>query len=238
MTGDARTPADPSDPGRGADVSAAGRRAVRIGLTGPIGCGKSTVAGWLAARGAVAIDADAVARAVVEPGEPALDLVLARFGDVVRASDRSLDRAALGRIVFADRDALRDLEAIIHPAVRPRILAAIAAADAAGARAVVIEAIKLVEGGLAALCDEVWLVTCSPDEQRARLAGRGVAPDDAARRMAAQGDIAARVGPVVTRTIEAGMDRSAVEALVAEAYAATLAAAGVASGGSRNKDSP
>ena len=200
-------------------------RAVRIGLTGPIGCGKSTVAGWLAARGAVAIDADAVARAVVEPGEPALALVLERFGDVVRAPDGSVDRGALGRIVFADPAALRDLEAIVHPAVRPRILAAIEAADGAGARAVVIEAIRLLEGGLAGLCDETWLVTCAPDEQRARLAGRGVATDDAERRIAAQGDMAARLGPMATRILDTSGDRAATEELVANAYAAALAAA-------------
>jgi dephospho-CoA kinase len=218
----------------GAEEPALARRAIRIGITGPIGCGKSTVAGWLAARGAVAIDADAEARAVLEPGEPALALVLARFGDVVRASDGSLDRAALGRIVFLDPGALRDLEAIVHPAVRPRILAASGAADAAGAPAVVIEAIKLVEGGLAAFCDEVWLVTCSPDEQRGRLAGRGVAPDDAARRIAAQGQIAARLAPAATRIIDAGGDRSEAEARVAEAYAAAIAAdAAGGAGGAR-----
>jgi dephospho-CoA kinase len=207
-----------------AEEPAPARRAIRIGITGPIGCGKSTVAGWLAARGAVAIDADAEARAVVEPGEPALALVLARFGDVVRASDGSLDRAALGRIVFADAGALRDLEAIVHPAVRPRILAAIAAADEAGAPAVVIEAIKLVEGGLTSFCDEVWLVTCSPDEQLARLAGRGVGADDAARRIAAQGQVAARLAPAATRIIDVGGDRAAAEARVEEAYAAAMAA--------------
>jgi dephospho-CoA kinase len=122
-------------------------RAVRIGLTGPIGCGKSTVGGWLAARGANVIDADAEARAVTAAGQPAHDAILERFGDVLRGPDGTLDRAALARLVFSDAAALRDLEAIVHPAVRPRILAAIRAADAAGARAVVIEAIKLVEGG-------------------------------------------------------------------------------------------
>src|SRR5437870_308144 len=116
---------------------------IRIGLTGAIGCGKSTVAGWLGELGAFVVDADIVAREVVEPGEPALDAVVARFGPDVVRDDGSLDRAALGRIVFADPAALRDLEAIVHPAVRPRILAAVAAAERAGARAVVIEAIKL-----------------------------------------------------------------------------------------------
>jgi len=197
---------------------------VRIGITGPIGCGKSTVAGWLAARGAVRIDADAVARAVVEPGEPALALVFVRFGEAVRAADGTLDRAALARIVFADPDSLDDLEAIVHPAVRPRVLAAIEAAETAGAPAVVVEAIKLVEGGLAALCDETWLVTCTPDEQRARLAGRGVAPDDAARRIAAQADMAMRLAPMVTRLLDTSGDRATAEARLVEAYAAALAA--------------
>jgi dephospho-CoA kinase len=90
---------------------AAAGRALRIGLTGPIGCGKSTVAGWLAARGAVVVNADAVARAVTAPGEPAHEDVLARFGDAVRGPDGTLDRAALARLVFADAAGLRDLEA-------------------------------------------------------------------------------------------------------------------------------
>lgn len=162
------------------------RRAVRIGLTGPIGCGKSTIAGWLAGLGAAVIDADAEARAVVEPGQPALARVLERFGGGVRAMDGSLDRGALGRIVFADPAALRDLEAIIHPAVRPRIVAAIAAAEAGGARSVVVEAIRLVGGELEALCDEVWFVECSEVNERTRLLGRGMARDDALRRIAAQ----------------------------------------------------
>jgi dephospho-CoA kinase len=198
-------------------------RAVRIGITGPIGCGKSTVAGWLAARGAVVVDADAVARAVTAPGEPAHDAILARFGDGVRGPDGALDRAALARLVFADPAALRDLEAIVHPAVRPRILAEIAEADTAGAPAVVIEAIKLVEGGLAALCDEVWLVDCSPAAQRARLLARGVAEDDANRRIAAQEGLRERVASLPGVVIvDASGDRDATESAVSSAYAATL----------------
>jgi dephospho-CoA kinase len=190
-------------------------RPVRIGLTGPIGCGKSTVARWLGERpGVVVIDADQVAREVVEPGEPALEAVLARFGTDLRRSDGSLDRAALGRIAFADPSALHDLEAIVHPAVRPRILAAIATAEAEGAAAVVIEAIKLMEGGLAADCDEVWLVTCDPAVQRARLLGRGSTPEDAAQRIAAQAGFAERVASVVTRVIEASGDPAETRSMV------------------------
>lgn len=201
-------------------------RAVRIGLTGPIGCGKSTVAGWLAARGAVALDADAVARAVTAPGAAAHDAILDRFGDAVRGPDGTLDRAALARLVFADPAALADLEAIVHPAVRARILAALEDADRAGARAVVVEAIKLVEGGLAGLCDEVWLVACAPAIQRERLAGRGMAAADVERRIAAQGDIVGRVLPRATRVLETDGEPADVEAAAAAALAAALAGVG------------
>ena len=195
---------------------------VRIGLTGPIGCGKSTVASWLGERaGVVVIDADQVARDVLEPGQPALVAVIARFGSGLVGPDGSLDRAALGRIVFADPAALRDLEAIVHPAVRPRILAAIAQAAAEGVVAVVIEAIKLVEGGLAALCDEVWLVTCDPAVQRERVVGRGTEPADAERRIAAQGDLTERLRPAATRVIDTSGTLADTRAIVADAYEAT-----------------
>ncbi len=180
----------------------AGRRARRIGLTGPIGCGKSTIAGWLAERGAFVVDADAVARVVTAPGEPAHDAVLARFGDPVRGPDGSLDRAALGRIVFREPDRLAELEAIVHPAVRPRILAAFEAADASGAPAIVVEAIKLVEGGLAALCDEVWLVVCDPGVQRERVIFRGSSASDADQRIAAQDGLVERLRAVADRVID------------------------------------
>lgn len=165
-----------------------------IGITGPIGCGKSTVLGWLAVLdGVTAIDADETAREVLAPGTLEVEAVYVRFGSTLRRRDGTLDRGALGRIVFADAAALRELEAIVHPAVRGRILAAITAADARGDRAVVIEAIKLVEGGLADLCDEVWLVTCDQATQLERLVGRGVTIDDARARMAIQAGLDTRV---------------------------------------------
>lgn len=198
------------------------RRSLRIGLTGPIGCGKSTVAGWLAEEGAAVVDADEVAREVTAPGEPAVAEIAARFGRDVMRADGSLDRAALARIVFADEQRLRELESIVHPAVRPRLLAAVEAAEESGAPIVAIEAIKLVEGGLAALCDEVWLVTCDPGEQRARLAGRGVYPADADRRIAAQGAIVDRLRPVATRVIDTtGTSAEARAVVAAAARAAT-----------------
>jgi dephospho-CoA kinase len=176
-------------------------KTLRIGITGPIGCGKSTVAGMLAEHGAAVIDADQAARAAYEETS-VREAVVARFGKGVRRADGSIDRAALARIVFEDPAALRHLEAIVHPAVRPRILAGIDAAEARGAPAVVVEAIKLVEGGLAELCDEVWLVTCDAPVQRGRLRERGVPDDDAERRIAAQRHLRDRVEPRATRRID------------------------------------
>ena len=202
------------------------QRALRIGLTGPIGCGKSTVAGWLAERGAVVVDADRVAREVSELGGPAYAGIVEAFGPAILTPDGALDRAALARRVFADPAELRRLEAIVHPTVRPRILAAFSEADAAGAPAVVVEAIKLVEGGLAAHCDEVWLVRCGPAAQRVRLAARGVAPDDAERRLAAQGDLEARLAPAATRIVDTDGDPGTARERAMAAYEAALAARG------------
>jgi dephospho-CoA kinase len=197
---------------------------VRIGLTGPIGCGKSTIAGWLREFGAAVVDADVVAREVVEPGEPAFERVVSRFGPSIVRGDGSLDRSALGRIVFADRTALEDLEAIVHPAVRPRIIDAVAAAERADAPAVVIEAIKLVEAGYARECDEVWVVTCTAAAQRSRLEGRGVARADAEQRVAAQGsDLSARLEEAATRVIDTS---GAIESVRAEVESLYRAVAG------------
>ena len=200
---------------------------VRIGVTGPIGCGKSQVARWLEELGARAVDADLVAREVAAPGTPVHDAILARFGAAVTAPDGTVDRAALGRVVFADPPALRDLEALVHPAVRRRILAAMEDAEAAGVAAIVVEAIKLVEGGLAAFCDEVWLVTCDPDAQRRRLAARGTPPAEAEQRMAAQAGLATRLRPLATRGLDtsggAGETREAVARALTAATGATSA---------------
>jgi dephospho-CoA kinase len=181
--------------GAGAPVT----RPVRIGLTGPIGCGKSTIAGWLREAGGVAVDADEIARAVTAPGEPTLPLIRERFGDEVFDGSGQLDRSALAQIVFDDPEALADLEQIVHPRVRQRIEAAVADAEGRGAPFVAIEAIKLVEAGYAAQCDEVWLVECGPDAQRDRLTARGMPSADAERRVAAQGvDLAERLSAVAT----------------------------------------
>ena len=192
-------------------------RTVRIGITGPIGCGKSQVARWLSERGAVVVDADVVARDATAPGTRAHAAILRRFGPPVAAPDGTLDRAALGRVVFGDPAALRTLEAIVHPEVRPRILEAIAAAEAYATPAVVIEAIKLVEGGLAGLCDEVWLVTCDADCQLDRLVGRGMTEADARQRIDAQAGLVERLRPQATRIVDTSGDEAATRVLVDEA---------------------
>jgi dephospho-CoA kinase len=198
------------------------RRTVRIGLTGPIGCGKSTVAAWLAARGAVVVDADAIAREVTD--EPTVRAeIVAAFGPAVVGPDGWLNRGALAAAVFGDAVALARLEALTHPHVRGPIEAAVAAAEAEGAPAVVIEAIKLVEGGLAAACDEVWLVTCDAASQAARLAGRGVSAADAAQRVTAQGDIRERLAPDATRVLMTDGAPDEVRAAALAAYDEALA---------------
>ena len=196
---------------------------VRIGITGPIGCGKSTVAGWLRELGATIVDADELAREATAPGEPALAAVFDRFGARFRRPNGTLDRVALGRLVFSDPAGLAALEAIVHPAVRARIEAAIAAAEEAGATAIAIEAIKLVEGGLAEICDEVWLVTCDPERQLERLLARGADEAEAAQRIAAQADPARRLRPAATTVIDTSGDAEDTRRSVHDVWTASRA---------------
>ena len=163
-----------------------GTLAPLIGIIGPIGTGKSTVAAHLATRGAVVIDADDLTRELMAPGTPVTAAILARFGDEFRGSDGSLDRAALGRLVFSDPKRLAELESIVHPEVGELERQRIRAADAGRPSAIVIEAVKLVEAGHAGWCDEVWLVVCDQKTQLTRLIGRGMAEPDARQRIAAQ----------------------------------------------------
>jgi dephospho-CoA kinase len=157
---------------------------VRVGLTGGIASGKSLVAAELAARGAVVIDADVLAREVVEPGTDALAAVVERFGEGVLRGDR-LDRARLGQIVFADPGARRDLERIVHPAVRAR---AAELEQAAPAAAVVVHVVPLlVETGQQDQFDVVVVVDVEPETQLARLAARdGLDAAEGDARLAAQ----------------------------------------------------
>jgi dephospho-CoA kinase len=156
-----------------------------VGLTGGIGAGKSAVAQRLAELGAVIIDADALAREVIEPGTDGLAEVVAEFGEGVLGPDGSVDRPALGRIVFDDPQARARLEHIIHPRVRARTAEIVAAADP---DAVVVNDVPLlVEAGLYRAYEVVIVVEAAESIRVARLvAGRGMTESDARARIAAQ----------------------------------------------------
>ncbi|MDT3397899.1 dephospho-CoA kinase [Streptomyces sp. B1866] len=158
---------------------------LKLGLTGGIGAGKSEVSRILSGYGAVLIDADRIAREVVEPGTPGLAAVVAEFGPGVLTSDGTLDRPELGRIVFADPERRRALNAIVHPLVGERSAELEAAA---GPDAIVVHDVPLLtENGLAPLYDLVVVVDAAPATQLDRLVRlRGMAEEEARARMAAQ----------------------------------------------------
>lgn len=155
-----------------------------VGLTGNIGTGKSTVAAFLRELGAEVVDADAVVHELMVPHTPEWERIVDRFGPEVLRPDETIDRSRLGALVFGDPGALSALEAILHPAVRQRIRARIAASERP---IVVVEAIKLLESGLYLECDAVWVVTADRAAQLERLMRtRGMAAPDAELRIDAQ----------------------------------------------------
>ena len=158
--------------------------ALAVALTGGIASGKSTVADLFAARGAVLVDSDVLAREVVAPGTPGLAEIVARFGPEVLTRDGDLDRPALGAVIFGDEQARADLNAIIHPRVRARRAEIIASATAP----VVISVIPLlVETNAQAGFDKVIVVDLPVDEQRRRLMERNdLTADQAQARIDAQ----------------------------------------------------
>jgi dephospho-CoA kinase len=163
-----------------------------IGLTGNIATGKSTVLAYLRHKGAHIIDADKLTHRAMQPGGLAYDAIVAAFGRDILAGDGAINRAALGRVVFADPVALRRLEEIVHPAVFVLAQQELAQTTAA---VVVVEAIKLLEAKrLLTLCSEVWVVTADPAVQMRRLReDRGMSEAEAQQRMAAQSPQAEKV---------------------------------------------
>jgi dephospho-CoA kinase len=158
-----------------------------VGLTGGIGSGKSAVSRMLAARGAVVLDADLHAREVVAPGTPGLAAVVAEFGEQVLTGDGSLDREALGRVVFADPDALARLNVIVHPLVGELSERRRREAEEAGAEVVVHDVPLLAENGLRELYELVVVVDCEEQTQLDRLVHvRGMSEQDARARMSRQ----------------------------------------------------
>ena len=155
---------------------------LRIGLTGGIASGKSTVADMFAELGVPVIDTDVIAREVVRPGEPALDEIRRAFGDGVIAADGTLDRAAMRAIVFGDDTARRRLEEIVHPRIGE---ATRQQADAAGGDYQVIVVPLLVGSALRAFVDRVLVVDCAEEIQVARLLARDAESEEQARRILA-----------------------------------------------------
>ena len=166
-------------------------RTVHVGLTGGIGAGKSTVARLLAERGAIVLDADLAARAVVEPGTEALAEIIRTFGPEVLRPDGSLDRAALAKVVFADEERRKQLNAIVHPRVRAWMAER---ADAAPEGSIVVQDIPLlVEGGLNRFFAYIVVVDADDETRIRRLVGdRGMTEDEARGRIAAQAPRAQR----------------------------------------------
>ncbi|MFM7059767.1 MAG: dephospho-CoA kinase [Actinomycetes bacterium] len=192
-----------------------------IGLTGGIGSGKSTVADLLAAHGAVIVDADRIAREVVEPGSLTLARLVERFGPEILGADGSLDRPALARIAFASEDARKDLEGITHPAIGEEFLRQV---QAAPPDAVVVHDVPLLAetANAASRGYAAVLVVEAPREVRlARLEGRGLSREDAEARMATQATDAMR-REIATHLIDNGADREALAAIVEELWADLL----------------
>jgi dephospho-CoA kinase len=188
-----------------------------VGLTGGIGAGKSTVAELLAARGAVVVDADRVARAVVEPGQPALAKLVERFGDGILDGDGRLDRGALAKVAFADEETRRELEGITHPAINEEFTRRVA--EAPGDAIVVLDVPLLAESEQARKRPyQTVIVVEAPREVRlARLQARGVDRADAEARMSAQaGDEERR--KLATYIVDNGGDRPTLERRVEEIW--------------------
>jgi dephospho-CoA kinase len=189
-----------------------------VGLTGGIGAGKSTVAELLAARGAVIIDADQVARAVVEPGQPALDKLVERFGKGIIDADGQLDRGALAKLVFGDDEARRDLEAITHPAINDEFSRRVV--EAPTDAVVVLDVPLLAESEQARKrpYQTVIVVEAPRDVRLERLEARGVDRADAEARMAAQaGDEERR--EIATHVVDNARDRADLERQIDEVWA-------------------
>lgn len=172
-----------------------------IGITGNIACGKTAVGQMLLELGAERyIDADALVHRLYLQGQPVAVKVAETFGPGVVAADGSVDRRALGTIVFQNTAAMRRLEAIVHPAVGQALLKELDSASPSGIA--IIDAVKLLEGGSGALCQSKWMIVCSEEQELARLMTRNSLSEEEARaRIQAQSPAAARL-PLVDEVID------------------------------------
>lgn len=195
---------------------------MRIAVTGGIGSGKSSVTARLAEHGAVVIDADRIAREVVEPGTPGLAAVVAEFGPGILTADGALDRPALAAIVFADPERRRALEAIVHPLVGRRSQELL---DAAPADAVVVYDVPLLaessDFGRAGGFDRVVVVTAPVETRVRRLVERGLTEADARARIAAQADDASRLA-IADLVVDNGGTEAELDAAADRLWSALL----------------
>jgi dephospho-CoA kinase len=159
----------------------------RLGLTGGIASGKSTVAGMLRELGFNVLDADGLGHALMEPGTPAYGEIVREFGAGVTGADGRIDRKKLGEIVFTGREKLERLNAIVHPRVEDEIVRQFGKWEKSGVRdAVFVEAALLVEAGYQKNLDGLVVAWCRPEQQVERLLARGLSEVEARRRIAAQ----------------------------------------------------
>jgi len=164
---------------------------IRVGLTGGIGCGKSTVAAMMSELGCRIVDADRLAHESLEPGGPGYDEIVHEFGREILAPDGRVDRARLASVVFANPQRLAKLNSIVHPRVLSRIGGELLRIEQADSKSVaVVEAALLIESGYHQWLDRLVLVSCTPKQQIERLTiprfGRKMSLEDAQRRIAAQ----------------------------------------------------
>lgn len=197
-----------------------------LGLTGDIACGKSSVAKMLAERGAAMLDSDHLVRELYADAGFA-PRVQALFADQIRDSNGAIDRARLGAQVFGDAVKLAELEALVHPAVARLRAHKLDDLKVAGQKVVTIEAVKLLESGQGAICDEIWCVVCAPEVQLRRLIGlRGLSESQAQERLRLQPlradkRILARDVPLIWLENNEGLDE--LRALVARQWTRFLA---------------
>ena len=160
---------------------------LRLGLTGGIASGKSTVGSMLRKLGLTVLDADSIAHQLIETGEPAYEEVVREFGPAILNADKRISRAALAKIVFADAAKLARLNAIVHPRVEERLLEEFEKLQRhASAGPAFVEAALIIEAGLDKKLDGVVVVWCKPEQQLARLLERGLSEEEARRRITSQ----------------------------------------------------
>jgi dephospho-CoA kinase len=168
---------------------------LRLGITGGIASGKSTVSAMLRDMGFTVLDADSIAHTLIEPGYPAHHKIVRVFGSSILNGDNHVNREALAKIVFADPIKLKQLNAIVHPRVEEYIVSEFAKLERGGSQsAAFVEAALIVEAGLDKRLDGMVVVWCEPEQQISRLMARGFTEEEARRRIASQLPVEEKLG--------------------------------------------